>query len=139
MEAEPASFFVRRVDRQSVAAHDHVARFIEAFVPGFGCLFSGSADTLAHAGWQLVPDAVLLENRARLAEGGTIGNRGPRADHVQLVAHNVGENQSEQRSGISHSSGLAALNPRDVLAYAIDLVDAGAAMQQQSRGLLFFG
>ncbi len=138
MEAEPAGFERRRVHRQSVAADDHVARLLEDFVAGLGRFFGRGIRRSRTAG-SLVPDAIFLEDRARIGEGGAIGNRGPGADHVQIVADHIGKNQREQRRRISQARQLPALDPRDVLANAIDLVDAGAAMQQQSCGLLFFG
>ena len=76
---------------------------------------------------------------AAAGERRCVGRRGPRADHVQIVADHVGEQQRFHRRRGRQARQLSALDPRDVLAHRVDLVDVRAARQQQSRdGLLLF-
>ena len=84
----------------------------------------------------LPADAVLVQNLQRAREGGGVRRGGAGADHVEVVADHVGEQQRYHRRGTRQPRQLPALDARDVLAHGVDLVDVRAAGEQQARGLL---
>ena len=110
--------------------------------PGLGVSANLAAhaalQALADGGGHAAEDAVFLQDGGGAGERGGIGRGGAGADHVEIVADHVGEQQRFHRAGAARRASCPPLIARDVFAHGIDLVDVGAASQQQLRGRLFF-
>ena len=111
--------------------------FVEDFVAGLG-RFGPAAANAAYCGrslFQMPYFSKIARASANVERSGTVGPE-PITSRSSPITSD--KNQREQRRRISQPRELAALDPRDVFANAVDLVDVGAALQQQPRGLLFF-
>ena len=71
-------------------------------------------------------------------EGGGVGRGGAGADDVEVVADDVGEQEGFDAGGGGEARELAAFDARDVFADGVDLVDGGAAGQEEAGGGLLF-
>ena len=99
----------------------------------------GPRDALADARGHPIGDAVLLQNRGGVGESRGVGRGGAGADDVEVVADHIGKQQRFHSRRSCEARQLPAFDPRDMFADGVDLVDIGAAGQQQARdGLLLF-
>ena len=81
-----------------------------------------------------IANLVAFEDGAGGGEGGGVGRGGAGADDVEIVADDVGEQQRLDAGRSGEAGQLSALDARDVFADGVDLVDGGAAGQQEPRG-----
>src|SRR5471032_3061036 len=133
----------RRGQGQTISADYRVAHTLKNWVDRLGRFREFAAlpafDAPLHGSRHSRSDSVPVEHFRGRRKGGSIGGRGGGADHVQVVAHYVRKQQRFHRGRRGQTGQLAALDARDVLADGVDLVDIGAAGQQQaSSGLLLF-
>jgi len=84
-------------------------------------------------------NAVLAEDGLRLRNSGRIAHRGPRANHIQIVADHVGQNQGDQRGRIRRSGQLPAFDEAEMLADRVQLVNRRTRVEQPARDLLLGG
>jgi hypothetical protein len=141
-ESELASAPRRRVERQPIVAHQHIAHAPEQRIAGFrrfGQFAANSArDPLAHTRRYALHQTELTQDLESIGKSGLIGRRWTRADDVEIVADYVREQQCFHLRGRGQARELPTFDARKVLAHAIEFVDGGPASQQKLRsGLLF--
>ena len=90
-----------------------------------------------HRGGYPPREAELREHGEGLRVGRGVGGRGAGGDDVERVADDVGDDQADQRPAPERLGQPTALDPRQVFANAVHLIDGRPAGVQQAGDLLF--
>src|SRR6185437_862686 len=127
----------RRVQRLPVAPDNHILHSREDRIAGlrrfWNLAFRSTYDPLPHALGRIPQNSTPLKNRFRILKSRAISDRRTRADYIEIVADHVRKNQSQHARRSREPRELSAFQPRDVLPYAIHLMDIRARAQQQLR------
>src|ERR1039458_8722890 len=130
--------YLSKMERASANVEASGAVGPEPITSRFSPITSSALNALANGGGHALEDPVLVQDGASERERRGVRRGRAGADHVEIIADHVGEQQREDLRGIGQARQLAAFDLGDVLADCVDLVNAGAAGQQQFCNFLFF-
>ena len=87
-----------------------------------------------HGGGHAVPQGEAADDFQTVGEGGLVRSGGAGADDIQIVPQHVGDDERDHRGRGQRLGQMAALDPGEVLADGVYLVDVRPAVQQQAGG-----
>jgi hypothetical protein len=82
---------------------------------------------------------VAAQHLGGVGEARRVGHRGTAGNRAEVIADDVREDQGAELGRRGEPGQTAALEQREVLAHAVDLIDVGAAGEQQFGGLYLLG
>ena len=130
--------FPRRTAGQRIAAQDYMNAVAKDRVALFGRLGHFSPcptnQTVHHRFRKSCFQFVLVNDRKGVLKCGGIGGGYAGCDSIDPVADHIRQNQVDQPGGVRDLGQASALDFRQMLSNAVDLVDAGAGRQQGLRG-----